>query len=77
MLDNSSAIHNILRKKFKCADVLFDDLNIMFEIDSIGAAKSSVSNNLGISFLPYMSIKKELYQKEFKLIEIEDFDLDP
>ena len=48
----------------------------MFEIDSIGAAKSSLRNNLGVSFLPYMAIKKELYEKEFKLVEIEDFDLD-
>lgn len=76
MLDNSSAIHRVLRKKLKKANLTFEELNVMFEIDSIGAAKSSVRNNLGISFLPYMAIKKELYQNEFKIVEIDAFDLD-
>jgi len=76
LLDRQSPIHSFLKKKLKTVDLTLEELNVMFEIDSIGAAKSSLRNNLGLCFLPYMAIKKELYQEEFKLVEIEDFDLD-
>ena len=76
LLDNDSTLHNFLKRKLKTVGFSLDQLNVLFEIDSIGAAKSSVRNNLGVSFLPYMAIKKELYEKEFKIIEIEDFDMD-
>lgn len=75
-LDDSYPINKQLRKKLKARDLNYDDLSVVFEVDSIGAAKSTISNNLGLSFLPYMSVKKELYEKEFKLIEIEDLELD-
>lgn len=74
-LDDSFSINSFLIKKLKDVGLALDDLNIMFEVDSLGSAKSSLTNNLGLSFLPYMSIKKELYEKQIKLIEIEDFDL--
>lgn len=74
-LDNSFSINEFLIKKLKEMNLVLDDFNIMFEVDSIGSAKSSLTNNLGLCFLPYMSIKKELYEKQIKLVEIEDFDL--
>lgn len=75
-LDDSYPINKFLRKKLADVELAFEDLNVVFEVDSIGAAKSSLSNNLGLSFLPYMAVKKELYEKEYKIIEIEDFSLD-
>lgn len=48
-----------------------EDLDIIFTVDSIPAAKSSVTNSNVICFLPYMSVKRELYDKRFKNIEIE------
>ncbi|BEP28514.1 LysR family transcriptional regulator [Helicovermis profundi] len=67
----SSKICEKLGRFGKCED----DLKILFNIDSIGAVKSSVHNGYGISFLPYMAVKKELYSGLYKIIEIEDFDL--
>jgi len=75
LLDKSSSIHGFLKKKLKEVNLSIEDMKVMFEVDSIGAAKSSIRNNLGLSFLPYMAIKKELYQKEFRVVEIEDFEL--
>ncbi|MBI9014940.1 MAG: LysR family transcriptional regulator [Clostridiales bacterium] len=75
-LDDSYPINKFLRKKFRDVNLKMDDLKVVFEVDSIGAAKSSITNNLGLSFLPYLSIKKELYEEEFKTIEIVDFSLD-
>lgn len=47
-------------------------LNIMFKSDSVESVKASVLNAFGIGFIPYISIKKELYRKQIKLIQITD-----
>lgn len=76
LLDNESIISDFLKRKLNDVDLDVTNMNIMFEVDSIAAAKSTISNNLGICFMPYMSIKKELYEKQFKIVEVRDFDLD-
>lgn len=76
LLDGAYPINTFLSKKLKEENLAIEEMNIMFEVDTIGAAKSSISNNLGLSFLPYMSVKKELYEKKYKIIEVEDFDID-
>jgi DNA-binding transcriptional LysR family regulator len=54
----------------------YDQLKILFVLDSIEAVKSSISREHGLAFLPYISVKEELYNKQFKIINIEDFELD-
>ncbi|MPM72784.1 HTH-type transcriptional regulator CynR [bioreactor metagenome] len=53
-----------------------DKQNILFNMDSVESIKSLLAKNLGISFLPYISIKKELYTKQLKEIHVVDFNLD-
>lgn len=53
-----------------------DSLSILFKVDSIPGAKSTLNNALGICFLPYMSVKKEIYEKTFKAIEVSHFEFD-
>ena len=53
-----------------------DNLNIIFNADSLSAVKSSVLNGFGMAFVPYESIKHELYEKSIKLVEVKDLDLD-
>lgn len=50
-------------------------LNISSFLNSTEAIKSAVSAGYGMAFLPYMAVKKELYTKEFKIVEIPGFDL--
>lgn len=50
-------------------------LNILFNLDSIESVKSTVIKGYGMSFLPYMSVKKELYTKQLKEIKIQDFNM--
>lgn len=76
MLKDASNIYDKLEKKLKEKNREYLDLNVIFEVDSISAVKSSIENNYGISFLPYMSVKKELYEKKYKIIEIDDLDMD-
>ncbi|MNZ68133.1 HTH-type transcriptional activator CmpR [compost metagenome] len=47
-------------------------LNIMYNLDSIEAVKLAAIRGHGAAFLPYMSIKKELYNKQLKAIQIRD-----
>lgn len=48
---------------------------VMFHLDSTESVKSTVTAGHGVAFLPYITIKKEVYQKQFKIIHVTDFDL--
>ncbi|WP_197259542.1 LysR family transcriptional regulator [Paenibacillus dendritiformis] len=48
-------------------------LNILYNLDSIEAVKLAAIKGHGAAFLPYMSIKKELYSKQLRIIHIENF----
>ena len=50
-------------------------LKVSTSMDEIESIKSMVDKGYGISFLPYLAIKKELYTKQLKKIEIEGFEL--
>jgi DNA-binding transcriptional LysR family regulator len=56
-------------------DVDYDDLNIIFTLDSIEAIKSSLNRKHGLALLPYISIKEELYKKTYKVIQVKDFEI--
>lgn len=65
----------VLNEYFKSSVISPEEINILFDLDSIESVKSTVIKGYGISFLPYIAIKKELYTKQLKEIEIPDFDL--
>ncbi len=50
-------------------------LNVLFNLDSTESVKSSVLKGHGLSLLPYISIKKELYNKQLKEIKVKDFEM--
>ena len=74
--DPTLPIANFLKHKMRVAGLPFEKMNVMFKVDTIPAAKSSINNHLGICFLPYMAIKKELYEKRYKIIDVQNFELD-
>jgi len=51
-------------------------LNIIFNADTLSAVKSSVINGFGMAFVPYESIKHELYDKSIRLVQVTDLSLD-
>ncbi len=53
-----------------------ENLNLLYAVDTTDAIKLSVMNGFGIAFLPYMSIKKELYNKQLRLINCDDVNLE-
>lgn len=50
-------------------------LKISYLLDSNESLKQSAINGHGMTFLPYMTIKKELYEKELRIVELEGFNL--
>lgn len=66
MLADKLEIEEKLDKFLKTIGHSFKELNVMFDLDSIESVKSLVLNGNSISFLPYISIKKELYTKQLK-----------
>ncbi|SDK75681.1 LysR family transcriptional regulator [Natronincola ferrireducens] len=52
-----------------------DDLNIIYELNSMEAIKSSVIAGKGISFIPELSIKRELKDGILKKIDVEGLEV--
>lgn len=75
----------MLHEKDKCRKQIDDSFkehgadissyNILFSLDSTESVKSSVLKGHGLSILPYISIKQELYSKQLKIINVVDIDL--
>jgi DNA-binding transcriptional LysR family regulator len=60
----------------RTVDRRLENLNILFYADSLSAVKSSVLSGFGMAFVPYESIKYELYEKMIKLVSVEGINLD-
>lgn len=71
--NNNKTTKNLIKQINKY--ILYRNLNITYYLDSFESIKVSVLNNCGIAFLPYSSIKIELYNKQLKMIKIKDFHL--
>ncbi len=75
MLSSVSSLRKQLEEYFSANHHPLDQYKVLFHLDSAESVKSSVLRGHGIAFLPYMSIKKELYQKQLKQIDVSNFDM--
>ncbi len=73
--EQGSGSRNTIEKCLKVHNLKLGDLNIIYELNSMEAIKSSVISGKGISFIPELSIKRELKDGVLKLIEIEDLEI--
>ncbi|MFZ7121091.1 MAG: LysR family transcriptional regulator [Eubacteriaceae bacterium] len=73
ILNDNMHVKDPIAQKMKTIGYKIEQLNILYNSDSAESVKSSVLNEYGIGFLPYISIKKDLYRKQLKLIKIKDF----
>ena len=67
---------NTVNQALKKAGHSINDFSVLMNLDSTESVKASVIANLGFAFLPYMSIKKESYLKQLKIVEIPGFQID-
>lgn len=68
-LVNTQKTQNLLEAALREFGIDTERLHVQYTLDSIEAIKLSAINNYGLAFLPYMSIKKELYYKQLRIID--------
>lgn len=69
-------ITNTLIKNLKRLGYSQDCFNCNFRVDGIESAKKMVLKDFGVAFLPYISIKEELYKKQLKIISVPELNMD-
>lgn len=74
-LKGDCIVREKLEDNLKDTGYNLDDLNILFEFDSTEAVKDLVLKGYGVSFLPYTSVKKELFNHEIKVVDLTELAL--
>jgi LysR family transcriptional regulator, transcriptional activator of the cysJI operon len=76
LTSKNSDVRHSLKRNLACSQIDDSILKPFLELDSLESVKSAVISGHGLSFLPYMAIKKELYSGELKRIPIKDAGLE-
>lgn len=76
MLTNTQKSRQLLDKQLKNLGITINKLHIPYTLESTESIKLSAINSYGLAFLPYMSIKKELYLKQLRIIDFEGSELE-
>lgn len=72
IIDKKCCLRKIIDSVLESHGMNVHDFNLEMESSSFEAIKSSVLAGEGISIMPYISIKKELYNKSLIILEVED-----
>lgn len=75
MLNEQFSSYRLLCRYLDQQGYPVEQFKVMFQLDSTESVKSTVMAGHGVAFLPYITIKKEAYQKQIKIIPVTDFDL--
>lgn len=75
MLDETFSSYRLVCDYLRHKGVDTTKLHVMCNLDSTESVKSAVMAQHGLAFLSYMAIKKEIYQKQLKVISLEGLDL--
>lgn len=69
-------ITNLFSQNLKRLGYSREDITSDLRVEGIEGAKMLISRNFGMAFLPYISVKEELYKKQFKVVGIKDFNME-
>ncbi|QZY53880.1 LysR family transcriptional regulator [Crassaminicella profunda] len=70
--ENDSGTRYVIEKSLKEKGIDIEDLNVVYDLNSPEAIKSSVLAGKGFSFLPQLVVNQELKKQSLQTIEIED-----
>ncbi len=73
LLDENYSSYRMMADQLKSMGFSMEDFNVSYHLDSTESVKSMVIGGNGLSFLPYMAVKKEVYLQQLKIIDTEDF----
>lgn len=76
LLNDKIKTRQSINKYLKKLGYDINDFNVLFNLDSNESIKASIIKGYGLSFLPYISIKSELYTGTLKEIKVTDFEMD-
>lgn len=71
IIHRKCALRKIIEETLLAHEIDIKKLKIEMEFPSIESIKSSVAAGHGLSILPYIAIKKELYTKTLSIVEVE------
>lgn len=74
--EKGSGTRAYIEKKLLQHSISYCDLKVIYELNSMEAIKTSLISGKGISFIPEMSIKRELKEGLLKALEIEDINFE-
>lgn len=75
MLNEKFSSYRMLLSQLKHMGHNINEFKVLYNLDSTESVKSSVIGRYGMAFLPYMAIKKEVYLKQLKMIEVDGVNL--
>lgn len=73
--ENGSGTLNLIKSDLLKNNIRLEDLNIIYELNSMEAIKTSVLSGKGISFIPELSIKRNLRDGDLKEVYVEGLDI--
>lgn len=76
MYSENSCIMSALASTLRKAGYDASDLKHGLCIDGVESAKMLVAKSFGAAFVPYVSVKEELYKKQFRTIDVPGLNLD-
>ncbi|MPM41844.1 HTH-type transcriptional regulator CysL [bioreactor metagenome] len=71
MLTEAQKTQQLLHRYFVENGIALERLQVLYQLDSIESIKVSAVQGYGLAFLPYMAIKKELYHKQLRIVELD------
>jgi len=73
LLDENYSSYRMMADQLKSMGYEMGDFNVSYHLDSTESVKSMVISGNGLSFLPYMAVKKEIYLQQLKIVDTENF----
>ncbi len=73
--ENGSGTYQTIKEALIPHNIKIEDLNVIYELNSTEAIKTSVLSGKGISFIPELSIKRNLKDGDLKEITVEGLDI--
>jgi DNA-binding transcriptional LysR family regulator len=73
--EKGSATRSILIERLGELDILYDDLNIIAEIENTSTIKQFVNNGIGMAFISTREIHNDIKCQNLKIIDVLDFSI--
>ncbi|MEG0493883.1 MAG: LysR family transcriptional regulator [Clostridia bacterium] len=75
LLDENYSSYHLLQEQLRQLGQDIETFNVQYHLDSTEAIKAMIESGMGIGLLPYMCVKKEIYLRQLRIIELSDLDL--